>query len=100
MFLFNKVATISAAELTECLSQKPVIIDVREKEEFARGHIPGAKNMPLGELDQYQGKKTKVYVVCQSGMRSKQGAILLNAKGYEAVNLTHGMIGWNGPVKP
>lgn len=99
MFLFNKVATINANELVECLSQKPLIIDVREKEEFAGGHIPGAKNIPLGELDQYKGKKTKVYVVCQSGMRSKQGATLLNAKGYEAVNLKHGMIGWNGPVR-
>lgn len=73
MFLFNKVATISTAELTECLSQKPVIIDVREKDEFARGHIPGAKNIPLGELDQYQGKKTKVYVVCQSGCAANKG---------------------------
>ncbi|MBP1043400.1 rhodanese-like domain-containing protein [Vagococcus sp. BWB3-3] len=99
MFLFNKVATISSAELATQLSQKPVIIDVREKDEFAGGHIPGAQNIPLGELERFNGQADKVYLVCQSGMRSKQGAALLNSKGYEAINLKHGMIGWNGPIQ-
>lgn len=99
MFLFNKVATISADELAGLLSQKPMIIDVREKNEYAGGHIPGAKNIPLGELDQFKGTG-KIYVVCQSGMRSKQGATLLNSKGCDAINLKNGMIGWNGPVEP
>lgn len=98
MFLFNKAATISADELAALLSQKPMIIDVREKAEFASGHIPDAKNVPLGELANFKDKADKVYVVCQSGMRSKQGVTLLRSKGYEAINLKYGMIGWNGPV--
>lgn len=100
MFLFKKVATISGNDLAGLLSQRPTIIDVREKNEFASGHIPGAKNVPLGKINQFQEQVTgKLYVVCHSGMRSKQAATTLIAKGYEAVNLKNGMMGWNGPVK-
>lgn len=100
MFLFNKVATIQGVELIKLLSSKPVIIDVREANEFAGGHIPGAKNIPLAKIDQYDVKtKEKLYVVCQSGMRSKRAVEILTKKGYEALNLKNGMIGWTGPVK-
>lgn len=100
MFLFKKVNTISANELTGLLKERPMIIDVREKDEFAGGHIPGAKNIPLGTIDRFDEKITdKVYVVCHSGMRSKQATTILVSKGYDAVNLKNGMMGWNGPIK-
>lgn len=100
MFLFSKVATITNKELLEKLASRPRMIDVREKHEFAAGHIPGAENIPLNKIKNYKKKETgKVYVICQSGMRSKQAVQTLKEKGYDAVNLKGGMLLWQGPTK-
>lgn len=100
MFLFNKVPTISNRELAALLPENPTIIDVREKHEFQGGHIPKAENIPLGKIGNYKKPvKEKLYIVCQSGARSKQAVSILQEKGYDAVNLKGGMITWNGPVR-
>lgn len=100
MFLFNKVPTISVSELADKLKEKPVIIDVRETDEFTSGHIPGARHVPLRKIDAYQGVKDKpIYLVCHSGMRSKQAASILIKGGYQAVNVKGGMMLWQGARK-
>lgn len=53
--LFGKqIAALSARELSERMktSKKPFIVDVRQPEEYRKGHITGAKLIPLGELSQ------------------------------------------------
>lgn len=98
--LFSGVPTISTNELSNKLSQKPVLLDVRTPSEYRAGHIAAAKNVPLNKIDQYQQKMTEtIYVICQSGMRSKQAAKILKKKGYEVVNVTGGMNRWNGPTR-
>lgn len=100
MFLFNKVPTISASDLADKLAEKPMIIDVRETDEFVSGHIPGARHVPLRKIDTYKGsKETPIYLVCHSGMRSKQAASLLIKRGYQAVNVKGGMMLWQGARK-
>lgn len=64
-------------------------IDIRTAEEFASGHIEGAKNVTLQDIR--DGKmpasdKTKtVYVYCQTGSRSKQAAFVLKNLGYQNI---------------
>ena len=97
MFFFHKKPSISTIELEQILSEAPIIIDVREPFEFARGHVPGAKNVPLGTISNYKGKvNEKMYVICQSGMRSKRAADILISKGYDAINVKGGMLSWRG----
>jgi rhodanese-related sulfurtransferase len=75
------------------------IIDVREPNEWAEGHMPGAALMPLGDL----GNRAReldpvrpVVVVCRSGNRSATATDLLLRTGFRDVkNLTGGMIAWS-----
>lgn len=95
---FNKMKSVSTDELQNMLKDKPEIIDVREPYEFKNGHIPGAKNLPLAQVDTYAGKGP-VYVICQSGMRSSSAAKKLTKKGIDAINVKGGMNMWKGARK-
>jgi rhodanese-related sulfurtransferase len=95
---FRRMPSISTKELNEILNEKPLIIDVRTLGEFKDNHIPGAKNVPLDTIHTYQPKQ-KGYVICTSGMRSKQASKILSKKGYDVVNVKGGMRKWNGPTK-
>ncbi len=98
--LFNRIPTITTKQLETELNKKPTILDVRMPGEYRHGHIPGSKNFPLNKIEQYKGKTDdKVYVVCQSGMRSKRAATVLKKKGYDVVNVRGGMSQWNGTVR-
>lgn len=78
-----------------------LLVDVRQPEEYARGHIPGARLMPLPELarslDQLPGDKELVFY-CHSGGRSMAAAAMTEEE--EAAdtiyNLTGGMLAWDG----
>lgn len=99
-FFLSKIPSISTKELQKQLDKQPLIIDVREPSEYVKGHIPQAKNIPLQKLVNYQSKlSATIYVVCQSGMRSKQGAKILQKKGYPAINVKGGMNRWDGPMR-
>ena len=67
------------------------LLDVRTAAEFASGHLEGALNIPLHQLQQRHGELgpagQEVVVYCQSGMRSARAAALLRGLGYQAVNL-------------
>ncbi|BDG34612.1 rhodanese-like domain-containing protein [Saccharococcus caldoxylosilyticus] len=78
------------------------IIDVREADEVAAGKIPGAINIPLGLLEFRMNEldKNKEYIlVCRSGGRSGRAAQLLESHGYHVINMTGGMLEWEGPVE-
>lgn len=96
--LFKKIPTISTKELERKLTDKPIIIDVREPHEFRGGHIPGAKNIPLNKIEKFIPQGT-TYVVCQSGMRSKKAAKLLLKKDADVVNVHGGMMAWPGSTR-
>jgi rhodanese-related sulfurtransferase len=74
-----------------------LLIDVREPEEWAAGHAPGARHIPLGELGARTGEipqDTEVYVICRSGTRSARAVAALTGAGWKALNVTDGMQGW------
>lgn len=95
---FTKIKSITTDELQSVLKEKPVILDVREPHEFKNGHIPGAKNVPLGIIDTYSGKGP-VYVICASGARSTQATKKLTKMGVDATNVKGGMMMWKGARK-
>ncbi|QHS21502.1 rhodanese-like domain-containing protein [Virgibacillus sp. MSP4-1] len=78
------------------------VIDVRESNEAATGKIPGAKNIPLGQLavrkTELDSEKEYV-VVCQSGNRSKAACGILGALGYKVEDMTGGMNNWQGETE-
>ena len=65
-----------------------ILIDVRTKEEYRAGHVPGAINIPL---DRLQGakldKKNTHFVYCLSGARSGRACAHLKNQGYKATNI-------------
>ena len=97
---FKPVPEISIEDLKSIMQKKKNIelIDVREPSEFINGHIIGAKNRPLSQLSGFNSQKT-VYVVCQSGNRSRKATKLLIKKGINAINVSGGMFSWDGPIK-
>lgn len=84
---FNKIPSVTFSEL----SSKDKIIDVREVNEFKRGHLPNAKNVPLSTIENYS-TNDKVYVICASGARSKRAVKYLRNKGIDAINIKGGMM--------
>nr|WP_243643116.1 rhodanese-like domain-containing protein [Thermolongibacillus altinsuensis] len=82
---------------------KVEVIDVRTQEEFASGHIPGAKLLPLQEIESRMDEldKEKTYlVVCRSGNRSAQASEILVKEGFKHIyNMTGGMNEWKGDVE-
>lgn len=98
--LFQKIPSISTNELQEKLKQPITLLDVRTPSEYRAGHIAKAQNIPLAKINDYQPKQAgTMYVICQSGMRSKKAASILKKKGWDVINVRGGMSQWTGPVK-
>lgn len=82
-------------EDVDCLPRdgSVTLLDTRTEGEFAKGHIDGFKNIPVDELrerlDEVE-KGKKVYVICQSGLRSYIASRILEGNGYEAYNFSGG----------
>lgn len=72
------------------------VLDVREPEEWAHGHIEGALHVPLTELPNRRQDlpEGQLLVVCKIGGRSLQATQYLTQQGIDAVNLEGGMIEW------
>jgi rhodanese-related sulfurtransferase len=94
------VRTVDVAALEADLDRGavPLLVDVRTPEEFAAGHVPGAKNIPLGELEgrvaELGAPEAGVYVICQSGGRSARASATLAAKGFRPVDVAGGTGAW------
>ena len=79
----------------------PLIIDVRTPAEFAGGHIPQARHLPLADLAaciELLPRECEIICVCHSGRRSLAAARHLRAAGRRAASLAGGMMEWQGPT--
>ncbi|WP_349409188.1 rhodanese-like domain-containing protein [Pseudalkalibacillus sp. SCS-8] len=99
------VKTIEPKKVEEKLanSEKLSIIDVRKDEEVAKGMIPGAAHIPLDEIPERFNeipKDEEHVMVCRSGGRSGKAAQFLQEKGYSVLNMSGGMLEWNGQTEP
>lgn len=98
---FRKHKTISPSEAVVLMNNEgTVVIDVREPNEYAEGHIEGARNIPLGKLEQRANeleayKQSTMIVGCQSGTRSPTACKKLSALGFASLfELKGGMVAW------
>ena len=65
-----------------------VLLDVRTREEYASGHVPGSVNLPLDSLGAISlPRETPLFVYCYSGARSGRACRQLQAMGYRCENI-------------
>ena len=102
-FLGSRLSGIEQADTlkaTRLFNDDALILDVREDKEFAAGHIPKAKHIPLGKLSSRiqelnKHKKKPILVTCRSGQRSARACRMLKKAGFETVfNQAGGIIAW------
>jgi rhodanese-related sulfurtransferase len=83
-----------------------VLLDVRENDEWAAGHAPGAVHVPMGQVPQRIDELAStfpdrsVHVVCRSGARSARVTAYLAQAGWDAVNVDGGMRAWAAAGRP
>lgn len=104
--LFKRVKAILPDEVRKIIKEKSAdqycLLDVRQPGEYEQGHIPGAKLIPLAELQSKldtikPDRMTIVY--CRSGNRSRSGVGMLNGGGFDNVyNMEGGILAYNGLV--
>lgn len=91
---------IAPAQAVQLMNrEKAVVIDVCSAEEFAQGHIVGARNIPVDQVAEAKGLPTNkaqpLVVVCASGVRAGRAASVLRKAGHEQVHvLAGGMAAW------
>ena len=80
-----------------------VLLDVRTPQEYAEGHIPGGRNLPLQSIDKaaliVDNKDTPLFVHCLSGARSRQATAALKQMGYTNVTNIGGIADYRGKVE-
>ena len=86
--------------------EKAVVVDVCDPAEFAAGHVGGAKNVPLGELEaklpgMVKNKSLPLILVCATGARSSRAVAIAKKLGYEqAQSLGGGLKAWKDANLP
>ncbi len=98
------VTTAVAVQLIN--REKAVVVDVCEAEEYAAGHLGGAKNVPLNQLEDklptaVKNKSLPLILVCQTGARSGRAVAIAKKLGYDkAQSLSGGLRAWKTASLP
>jgi len=88
---------ISTKQLTQARQDGAIVIDVRDDDEYATGHVAGAVSLPLSELEarmQELPMDQTLYLICQGGGRSGKAADLLSKGGFDAHSVSGGTSAW------
>lgn len=106
--MFSKVKTISRGEATRLINKEDaVVVDVRNRDEYRKGHISGAINVAaadikkgsVSELEKH--KAQPIIVVCANGTTAAEPAAQLSTLGFTQVSvLKDGVSGWTGENLP
>jgi rhodanese-related sulfurtransferase len=112
MLLWPVLKSASGGSLTPARAvqlinrEKAVVIDVCETEEFAAGHVGGAKNIPLGQLEErlpatVKNKALPLVLVCASGARANRAVGIAKKLGYDnAQAMAGGLKAWREASLP
>ena len=103
-----RVSEVPLAEAEQALRQADVVVDVREADEYAAGHIPGALHISRGMLEfrfsampALQSRDLRVLLYCKTGGRAALAGAALKDMGYLQVhNLAGGFDAWQAAGKP
>lgn len=95
----SKIGTSEVKEIIDNKYENYILIDVREDYEFSEGHIPGAINIPLGNITKIDYSLDKTIIVyCKSGNRSNQAAVKLKNMGYNVKDMG-GIVDWTYEIE-
>lgn len=100
---FGPLPSVDAA----AVPSEGFVLDVREDDEWAAGHVEGALHIPMsdfvnrfGDLTEAAPDGARVHVMCRVGGRSAQVTQYLVRQGIDAVNIDGGMQAWDGAGRP
>ncbi|MCC5879523.1 MAG: rhodanese-like domain-containing protein [Idiomarina sp.] len=106
-YRLSSIAMLKPQEATIAVNRGGVFVDVRTADEFAEGHIQGAKNITLqqikaGEIKNLEKHKdAPIVLVCNHGNTAKQGAVALEKEGFSKASvLQGGMMSWKNASFP
>ena len=109
------ITECSVHDVEHCLAEGPLIIDIREAVEYARGHIPGAVLVPRGMLEfeihnlvsafrprpEWSNEAQPIVLYCGTGGRSALAAQCLESMGYSNVrSMAGGLVAWSAAHLP
>jgi rhodanese-related sulfurtransferase len=98
------LSTANAVQLIN--RERALIVDVSEEEEFAAGHVGGARNVPVGQLEQRlpqvaKNKTVPLILVCPSGARASRALAVAKKLGYDKAQvLAGGLKAWKDANLP
>ena len=86
---------VTVQELSRLEADSTVIVDIRDESAFSYGHIPGAINIPVTQIDKVSFTQDKQLVVyCRTGQQTYDVVEQLRNKGYNACELDGGYVAW------
>jgi rhodanese-related sulfurtransferase len=105
---FSAVKQVTPTELTlQVNRQNATVVDIRTEADFTKGHITGARHLPLAEIEKQQlaglekQKAEPIILVCQAGMTAQKAAASLLKQGFTTVSVLQGGMGsWTGASLP
>ncbi len=99
-WVVRRVRQVKPSVAREWVQNGALLLDVRTKQEFESGHVPGATNVPLPQLTsnvaQVGDKGRPIVVYCASGTRSALATTVLRRAGYQVADLGP-MVRWSRP---
>ena len=100
------VTEVSPADVADRLADPDAevdVVDIRKRDDFVEGHVPGADNVPLREIEDVVDDREwgdEVVVACYTGHTSKPAARLVSAvTGADAASMAGGFEAWEGDVE-
>src|SRR6188508_427138 len=97
-FVFGRGREIQGGDARKLVAAGARLLDVRSPEEYAGGHLPGAVNIPVQELDRRMAevgpRDGEVILYCRSGSRSARATELLRRHGFSRVHNLGPMTAW------
>ncbi len=88
---------VSIDDLEKAIKEGAFVLDVREPDEFANGHVPEARHIPLKSVsEQLENlpRDEQIWVICQAGARSMTAANFLEDQGFDVVSVAGGTGSW------
>jgi rhodanese-related sulfurtransferase len=99
----TEIPTVDLSGVPEPIPAGVIVLDVREPDEYAAGHLSASLHIPLADLPARLASipvDQQVLVVCKVGSRSAYATAFLQSQGIDATNLAGGLMAWESAGRP